>query len=228
MSLIARCPSVLLAAVIALGSGPALGSQDAQTSPGTAAAAIEPAAAVPAAPVLPASTTTAWPQEPPPLPSVELPDYSAQLVRMLLVVGVLCTALVAALWFIKRKAATRPGDGRTMRLVDSLRLGPGRELVLLEAGRRRILIGVTPSSMTTLSADIDAPIATGSDAGWDALAAVRGGGAASTPTRPVEPLAQGAPPDRPEGDEEESFSSVFQAVPARRGGAAGAARRDPT
>jgi flagellar biogenesis protein FliO len=56
-------------------------------------------------------------------------------------------ALVAA----GRARFGSPGRGRLLRIADSLGIGPGASLCVVEAGGRRLLLGVTQSRLSLLA-----------------------------------------------------------------------------
>ncbi len=140
-----------------------------------------------------------------PAPAAELPDFSGPLIRMLVITGVLCAVLVAALWWIRRKGLARPGSSTSMRVIETLRLGAGREILLVDVAGRRLLLGMTPTTITTLHSS--PPDLAG------AVAAAPAEGAPSAPSR--------SPGEPPNPDADPSFAAVFHAIPAlgKTGGA---------
>ncbi len=134
-----------------------------------------------------------------------LPDITASFVRMLVVVGVLCLILVAALWWLRRRGLVRPDRTRSMRIVESLRIGAGREILLVEIGGRYQLLGATPDHITMLCGD---PL--------DAAEIDRR--LADSPVPRSAPSRQEAPAPAP-------FPSVFHGVSAEHG--SGAERSKP-
>ena len=67
--------------------------------------------------------------------------------------------MLALWWLVRRYAVARSGSG-PMRVTQALAVGPRERVVLLEAGGRRLIVGVTPASVTLLTQWDDAAQAT--------------------------------------------------------------------
>lgn len=131
-----------------------------------------------------------------PTPPAELPDFSGPLIRMLVITGVLCAVLVAALWWIRRKGLARPGSSPSMRVIETLGLGAGREILLVEVAGRRLLLGMTPTTITTLQSS---PL---EQVGTVVQVSADDSQSASSSGRPPSP------------DADPSFAAVFHSIPA--------------
>lgn len=88
-----------------------------------------------------------------PIESAALPDYTPQIFRLLLTLGVLCLVLVAALWYVRRTGRSRVTHAGKIVLADRLELGQGRGIVLVVVSGRQQLLGVTPQSITLLASE---------------------------------------------------------------------------
>ncbi len=66
----------------------------------------------------------------------------------------LVLALMAALLWALRKLQTRmstQGIGRRMQIIESLSVGPRQKFALLRVGEHEVLVGITPTQMTSLA-----------------------------------------------------------------------------
>ncbi len=66
----------------------------------------------------------------------------------------LVLALMAALLWALRKLQTRmstQGIGRRMQIIESLSVGPRQKFALLRVGENEVLVGITPTQMTSLA-----------------------------------------------------------------------------
>jgi flagellar protein FliO/FliZ len=78
---------------------------------------------------------------------------SADLFRM---IGsfALVLALMAALLWALRKLQSRmntQGTGRRMQVIESMSIGPRQKFALLRVGTHEVLVGITPTQMTSLA-----------------------------------------------------------------------------
>lgn len=128
--------------------------------------------------------------------ALQVPDITTAFIRMLLVLGAVCIALVGVLWWLRRRGLIRPGGARAMKVVDSLRLGPGRELLLVEVAGRYQLLGISGDRITMLTSEpLDA-------AGIEERLTSSG-------------IARRSVATGREAQPSPSFASVFQSVPAK-------------
>ena len=93
------------------------------------------------------------------------PSFGFALVKMLVALGVVLGLFALAVYFLKRAGfmpvGTQGGDLRVERVVS---LGYRSRLAVVRAGGRRLLLGVTPSSIRRLGElDGDAPPDKGED-----------------------------------------------------------------
>ena len=90
---------------------------------------------------------------------------SADLFRMLGSFALVLALMAALLWAL-RKLQTRmitQGTGRRMQIIESLSVGPRQKFALLRVGPNEVLVGITPTQMTSLAqwpADVSSPAPT--------------------------------------------------------------------
>ena len=78
---------------------------------------------------------------------------SAELFRMLGSFALVLALMAALLWAL-RKLQTRmstQGIGRRMQIIESLSVGPRQKFALLRVGEHEVLVGITPTQMTSLA-----------------------------------------------------------------------------
>jgi len=78
---------------------------------------------------------------------------SADLFRMLGSFALVLALMAALLWAL-RKLQTRmntQGTGRRMQILESLSVGPRQKFALLRVGQHEVLVGMTPTQMTSLA-----------------------------------------------------------------------------
>lgn len=56
-----------------------------------------------------------------------------------------------ALWWLVRRYAVARGSSGPMRVTQALAVGPRERVVLVEAGDRHLVVGVTPAAVTLLT-----------------------------------------------------------------------------
>lgn len=77
---------------------------------------------------------------------------SADLFRMLGSFALVLALMAALLWAL-RKLQTRmisQGSDRRMQIVESLSVGPRQKFALLRVGEHEVLVGITPTQMSSL------------------------------------------------------------------------------
>ncbi|MDR1229315.1 MAG: flagellar biosynthetic protein FliO [Azoarcus sp.] len=82
--------------------------------------------------------------QPPPVPGA-----FASIGQMLSGLAAVLALLIASLWLLKRFSAPARGGG-LLRVIAAAAVGPRERAVLLEAGDKIILLGVTPNNVRTL------------------------------------------------------------------------------
>lgn len=97
---------------------------------------LSPSLATAAEPVLPAG------------PSLDLHSYLSVIVSL----GVVLGLILLAGWLMRRVQRVRRGGSATLEIVDVLPVGPKEKILLVRAGDRRLLIGLTPGRMSALGA----------------------------------------------------------------------------
>jgi flagellar protein FliO/FliZ len=78
---------------------------------------------------------------------------SADLFRMLGSFALVLALMAALLWAL-RKLQTRmstQNTGRRMQIIESLSVGPRQKFALLRVGENEVLVGITPTQMTSLA-----------------------------------------------------------------------------
>ncbi len=79
------------------------------------------------------------------------PDVVQLVVSLLLILAL----IIGAAWAVKRFQLLGPRNTGSLRIVSSLALGPKERLLLVEAGERRLLLGVSSAGIVTL--DVNSP-----------------------------------------------------------------------
>ena len=90
--------------------------------------------------------------------SAAAPDLPQLLASLFVVLGL----ILAAGWAVKRFQLLGNRNTGSLRIISSLALGPKERLLLVDAGERRLLLGVSAAGIVTL--DADSRPAGGSDA----------------------------------------------------------------
>ncbi len=90
--------------------------------------------------------------------SSELPDVksfpspmAAPLARMFGILFVLCAAAAGLAWWSRRRRGIGPGNENKIQIVASRGIGPRHNLVLVEVGERRLLLGTGPETVSSLA-----------------------------------------------------------------------------
>ncbi len=73
------------------------------------------------------------------------------LLPLLLVLALVLALIPASLWLLKRLGAGSPAAAAGMKVVAQLALGPRERLVVIEAGERWLVLGVTASSINRVA-----------------------------------------------------------------------------
>jgi flagellar protein FliO/FliZ len=81
--------------------------------------------------------------------STPLPDLTTSLGQTLGGLLVVIAALFACLWIIKRLSSPRRGAG-LMRVLGATALGPRERIVMVEAGNKVLMLGVTANNISAL------------------------------------------------------------------------------
>jgi flagellar protein FliO/FliZ len=77
------------------------------------------------------------------------PDLAQLVVSLVIVLGL----ILAAAWAVRRFQLLGNRNTGSLRVVSSLALGPKERLLLVDAGDRRLLLGVSAAGIVTLDAD---------------------------------------------------------------------------
>ena len=76
----------------------------------------------------------------------------SDLLRLGMNLGIVLALLYGTLWLLRRLGpAGLARHGRSIRVIESASLGQGRSLVVVEAGERRLLLGVTAQQISLVS-----------------------------------------------------------------------------
>jgi flagellar protein FliO/FliZ len=74
-------------------------------------------------------------------------DSGPSMLPMLLALALVLALIPASMWLLRRLGAGSNAPGSGMKVVSQLTLGPRERLVVVEAGDRWLLLGVTASSI---------------------------------------------------------------------------------
>ncbi|MCX8004085.1 MAG: flagellar biosynthetic protein FliO [Burkholderiaceae bacterium] len=80
------------------------------------------------------------------------PAPGPSLLPLLLAFALVLALIPAAVWFLKRLGAASGAPSGGLRVVAQLPLGARERLVVVEAGERLLLLGVTASAITRVGA----------------------------------------------------------------------------
>jgi flagellar protein FliO/FliZ len=72
------------------------------------------------------------------------------LVPMLVALAFVLALIPVSMWVLKRLGGGAPSHAAGLRVVAQLPLGPRERIVVVEAGERRLLLGVTGASITRI------------------------------------------------------------------------------
>jgi flagellar protein FliO/FliZ len=76
----------------------------------------------------------------------------SDLLSLAMNLGIVLALLYGTLWLLRRLGpAGLARHGRSLRVIESASLGQGRSLVVVEAGERRLLLGVTAQQISLVS-----------------------------------------------------------------------------
>lgn len=79
-------------------------------------------------------------------------DMTGHLLRLLLLLPLICALIVGGLWLAKRVMGATPHmrGQRCARLTETLFLGPGTKLAVVDFADRRLLLAVSKAGVTML------------------------------------------------------------------------------
>lgn len=92
------------------------------------------------------------PAAPTPTPTSALPELGASLLQMLFGLAAVIVILLACLWLLRRVAA--PRSGQHLSVLGATAVGPRERVVLVEVGKRVLVLGVAPGRVSRLH-DLD-------------------------------------------------------------------------
>ena len=75
---------------------------------------------------------------------------SAYLLQLSIGLIVVLFGIIALAWFMKRMSGIQHSAGGNLRVLEGLAIGPRERIVLLQAGKEQIVIGVAQGSIQTL------------------------------------------------------------------------------
>ena len=84
-----------------------------------------------------------------PSPAASAPDFAQLLLSMAVVLGL----ILGGAWIVKRFHVLGQRNTGVLRVVASLALGPKERLLFVEAGNRRLLLGVSAAGIVTLDVE---------------------------------------------------------------------------
>ncbi len=107
---------------------------------------------------VPAGATLASPESAVAAPAQALPDVdgfpspmAAPMARMFGVLFVLCAGAGALAWWSRRRRGIGTGNENRIQIIASRGIGPRHNLVLVEVGERRLLLGTGPETVAPLA-----------------------------------------------------------------------------
>ncbi|MDD5434450.1 MAG: flagellar biosynthetic protein FliO [Nitrospira sp.] len=82
------------------------------------------------------------------------PEIYGSFLKMIIVLGVLVSLLLIALYVVKRfflKKKGRGGDDQNIRVITSAYVGPKKSIALVEVAGERIVVGITSDNISMLT-----------------------------------------------------------------------------
>jgi flagellar protein FliO/FliZ len=75
---------------------------------------------------------------------------SAYLMQLSIGLLVVLVGIIALAWFMKRMSGIQHSSGGNLRVLEGLAIGPRERIVLLQAGKEQLVVGVAPGVIQTL------------------------------------------------------------------------------
>ncbi len=75
---------------------------------------------------------------------------SAYLLQVILALMVVLLGIVALAWFMKRMTGIQHSAGGNLQVLEGLTIGPRERIVLIQAGKEQLLLGIAPGRVQTL------------------------------------------------------------------------------
>lgn len=75
---------------------------------------------------------------------------SAYLLQVIMALIVVLLGIVALAWFMKRMTGIQHSAGGNLKVLEGLTIGPRERIVLIQAGKEQILLGIAPGRVQTL------------------------------------------------------------------------------
>jgi flagellar protein FliO/FliZ len=85
-----------------------------------------------------------------PEPAPATPSFSSELMSLVLPLLVIMIIATFALWLLKRRFSVSTANG-PLRIRSILAVGPRERIVLIDAESQSLVVGVTPSRISTLA-----------------------------------------------------------------------------
>jgi len=82
---------------------------------------------------------------------------SAYLLQVILALMVVLLGIVALAWFMKRMTGIQHSAGGNLQVLEGLTIGPRERIVLIQAGKEQLLLGIAPGRVQTLHV-LDEPV----------------------------------------------------------------------
>jgi flagellar protein FliO/FliZ len=75
---------------------------------------------------------------------------SAYLLQVILALIVVLMGIVALAWFMKRMTGIQHSAGGNLQVLEGLTIGPRERIVLIQAGKEQLVVGIAPGRVQTL------------------------------------------------------------------------------
>jgi flagellar protein FliO/FliZ len=75
---------------------------------------------------------------------------SAYLLQVILALIVVLIGIVALAWFMKRMTGIQHSAGGNLQVLEGLTIGPRERIVLIQAGKEQLVVGIAPGRVQTL------------------------------------------------------------------------------
>lgn len=85
-----------------------------------------------------------------PATAVTSPSNASSVGQVTLALIVVLAAVFAAAWLVRRLKNFQQGGARSLRIVGQVALGAKERAVLIQVGKKSVLVGVTPASVNAL------------------------------------------------------------------------------
>ena len=98
-----------------------------------------------------AASTQSNPATPAAAAAVPAPNFSGNMLTMLMGLAVVLALMVGALWLLKQLTQRRGGPSSLVKVVAGTAVGPRERVVIVEVGSTWLVLGVAPGRVTPLA-----------------------------------------------------------------------------